>query len=213
MNQQDAQILTNNLYFTVFNCSTSFGRSIFPSSGALSSKLYHTVGTFVQAILAISSYNLNSLSKILVCGADDTIIILDLCLCQFLLDLFLFFWGGDIVFCGVYFIISDLVYFVDWNIVTLNGRSIVMMFLLEWMSLLFMGFFFNISSLIILYSDDNIFDDLNIFRFILLVLMFVVSIMFLIVSSNVISILLGWDGLGLVSFLLVIYIRAGESSC
>jgi NADH-ubiquinone oxidoreductase chain 5 len=30
--------------------------------------------------------------------------------------------------------------------------------------------------------------------------MFVVSIMFLIVSLNMISILLGWDGLGLVSF-------------
>jgi NADH:ubiquinone oxidoreductase subunit 2 (subunit N) len=35
--------------------------------------------------------------------------------------------------------------------------------------------------------------------------MFVVSIMFLIVRPNVISILLGWDGLGLVSYLLVIY--------
>jgi NADH-ubiquinone oxidoreductase chain 5 len=34
--------------------------------------------------------------------------------------------------------------------------------------------------------------------------MFVVST-FLIVSSNVISILLGWNGLGLVSYLLVIY--------
>ena len=35
--------------------------------------------------------------------------------------------------------------------------------------------------------------------------MFVVSIMFLIVSANVISILLGSYGLGLVSYLLVIY--------
>jgi NADH-ubiquinone oxidoreductase chain 5 len=35
--------------------------------------------------------------------------------------------------------------------------------------------------------------------------MFVVSIMFLIARPNVISILLGWDGLGLVSYLLVIY--------
>jgi NADH-ubiquinone oxidoreductase chain 5 len=68
-----------------------------------------------------------------------------------------------------------------------------------------MGFVFIISSLVILYSDDYMFGDLNIFRFILLVLMFVVSMMFLIVSPNIISILLGWDGLGLVSYLLVIY--------
>jgi NADH-ubiquinone oxidoreductase chain 5 len=36
-------------------------------------------------------------------------------------------------------------------------------------------------------------------------MMFVVSIIFLIISPNVTSILLGWDGLGLVSYLLVIY--------
>nr|YP_009350462.1 NADH dehydrogenase subunit 5 [Macrotermes carbonarius]AQP27099.1 NADH dehydrogenase subunit 5 [Macrotermes carbonarius] len=89
--------------------------------------------------------------------------------------------------------------------VALNGSSVVMTFLFDWMSLLFMGFVFIISSLVILYSDDYMFGDLNIFRFILLVLMFVVSMMFLIVSPNMISILLGWDGLGLVSYLLVIY--------
>nr|YP_009351372.1 NADH dehydrogenase subunit 5 [Foraminitermes rhinoceros]AQP29421.1 NADH dehydrogenase subunit 5 [Foraminitermes rhinoceros] len=100
---------------------------------------------------------------------------------------------------------SDLVYFIDWNIITLNGSSVIMTFLFDWMSLLFMGFVFIISSLVILYSDDYMFGDLNISRFIMLVLMFVISMMFLIISPNVISILLGWDGLGLVSYLLVIY--------
>nr|AQP26605.1 NADH dehydrogenase subunit 5 [Kemneritermes sarawakensis] len=94
---------------------------------------------------------------------------------------------------------------MDWNIITLNGSSVIMTFLFDWMSLLFMGFVFIISSLVILYSDDYMFGDLNIVRFILLVLMFVVSMMFLIISPNIISILLGWDGLGLVSYLLVIY--------
>nr|YP_009351437.1 NADH dehydrogenase subunit 5 [Termes comis]AQP29596.1 NADH dehydrogenase subunit 5 [Termes comis] len=94
---------------------------------------------------------------------------------------------------------------MDWNIITLNGSSVIMTFLFDWMSLLFMGFVFIISSLVILYSDDYMSGDLNIIRFILLVLMFVVSMMFLIISPNVISILLGWDGLGLVSYLLVIY--------
>jgi NADH-ubiquinone oxidoreductase chain 5 len=69
-----------------------------------------------------------------------------------------------------------------------------MTFLFDSMSLLFMGFVFIISSLVILYSDDYMFGDLNIIRFITLVLMFVISIIFLIVSPNVISILLGWDG-------------------
>ena len=49
------------------------------------------------------------------------------------------------------------------------------------------------------------FGDLNIVRFIMLVLMFVISITFLIISPNIISILLGWDGLVLVSYLLVMW--------
>jgi len=55
------------------------------------------------------------------------------------------------------------------------------------------------------------FGGVNIVWFILLVLMFVVSIMFLIISPNVISILLRWDGLGLVSCLLVISYQKGRS--
>nr|YP_006504007.1 NADH dehydrogenase subunit 5 [Drepanotermes sp. SLC-2012]AFM92507.1 NADH dehydrogenase subunit 5 [Drepanotermes sp. SLC-2012] len=123
----------------------------------------------------------------------------------FISFIFLFLLGWFCCLGGVYFIMNDLVYFIDWNIITLNGSSVIMTFLFDWMSLLFMGFVFIISSLVILYSDDYMFGDLNLVRFIMLVLMFVVSMMFLIISPNVISILLGWDGLGLVSYLLVIY--------
>jgi hypothetical protein len=46
-----------------------------------------------------------------------------------------------------------------------------------------MGFVFIISSLVILYSDDYMFGNLNIIRFIILVLMFI-SIIFLIVFPS-----------------------------
>ena len=45
----------------------------------------------------------------------------------------------------------------------------------------------------------------NINRFIYLVLLFVISITFLIIRPNIIIILLGWDGLSLVSYCSVIY--------
>lgn len=123
----------------------------------------------------------------------------------FISFVFLFLLGWLCCLLGFYFVLCDLVYFVDWNIIRLNGSSVVMTFLFDWMSLLFMGFVFIISSLVILYRDDYMFGDLNIVRFIILVLMFVVSMMFLIIRPNVIRILLGWDGLGLVSYCLVIY--------
>nr|URX54403.1 NADH dehydrogenase subunit 5 [Cryptotermes havilandi] len=123
----------------------------------------------------------------------------------FISFIFLFFSGVFLFISGFYFVLNDLVYFVEWDVITLNSSSVVMTFLFDWMSLVFTGFVFFISSLVILYSDDYMHGDLNINRFILLVLMFVLSMMFLIVSPNMISILLGWDGLGLVSYCLVIY--------
>jgi uncharacterized membrane protein len=69
----------------------------------------------------------------------------------------------------------------------------------------------NQSSLFIFYRDEYIHGDLNINRFILMVLIFVVSVMFLIIRPNIISISLGWDGLGLVSYCLVIYYQNVKS--
>nr|URX54091.1 NADH dehydrogenase subunit 5 [Neotermes sp. 3 AB-2022a] len=129
---------------------------------------------------------------------------LSLSIC-FISFIFLLISGVLLFFGGFYFVLNDLIYFIEWDIITLNSGSVVMTFLLDWMSLSFMGFVFFISSLVILYSEDYMHGDLNINRFILLVLMFVLSMMFLIISPNMISILLGWDGLGLVSYCLVIY--------
>ena len=46
---------------------------------------------------------------------------------------------------------------------TLNGGSVIMTFLFDWMSLLFMWFIFIIYSLVILYNDVCMFGDFNIF--------------------------------------------------
>jgi hypothetical protein len=70
----------------------------------------------------------------LVCGASDIASMLDLCLCLFVLsDLFSCFFWVDFVAFEVFFIINDLVYFIDWNIITLNGRStsIIITFLFD----------------------------------------------------------------------------------
>nr|UPX88082.1 NADH dehydrogenase subunit 5 [Aedeomyia squamipennis] len=111
----------------------------------------------------------------------------------------------------LYFILNDMIYFIEWEIISLNSVSIVMTFLFDWMSLMFMSFVLLISSLVIFYSDQYMSEDMNINRFILLVLMFVFSMMMLIISPNLISILLGWDGLGLVSYCLVIYFQNVKS--
>nr|YP_010037294.1 NADH dehydrogenase subunit 5 [Acidiella diversa]QQW48070.1 NADH dehydrogenase subunit 5 [Acidiella diversa] len=109
------------------------------------------------------------------------------------------------------FLLNDFCLFLEWEVVSLNSSSIVMTFLFDWMSLLFMSFVLLISSLVIYYSKEYMMGDVNINRFIMLVLMFVLSMMLLIISPNLISILLGWDGLGLVSYCLVIYFQNVKS--
>lgn len=93
----------------------------------------------------------------------------------------------------------------------INSSSFVMTFIFDWMSLLFMSFVLFISGMVIYYSREYIRGDLYLNRFILLVVIFVVSIILLIISPNLIRILLGWDGLGLVSYCLVIYYQNVKS--
>nr|YP_004021123.1 NADH dehydrogenase subunit 5 [Micadina phluctainoides]BAJ24524.1 NADH dehydrogenase subunit 5 [Micadina phluctainoides] len=112
---------------------------------------------------------------------------------------------------GFYFIMNSLVYFIEYELFMFNGSQIVMTLLFDWMSLIFMSFVLFISSLIIYYSSEYMLNDKFINRFVILLLMFIFSMMFMIISPNLISILLGWDGLGLVSYCLVIYYQNVKS--
>lgn len=62
-----------------------------------------------------------------------------------------------------------------------------------------------ISSIIIFYRSEYISHDNFKNRFFYLVFFFILSILLIILSPNLISILIGWDGLGLISYCLVIY--------
>ena len=68
-----------------------------------------------------------------------------------------------------------------------------------------------ISISVFTFSTSYINFDKYYTRFHFLLLSFVASIVLLIISPNLISILLGWDGLGISSYLLVIYYRRRKS--
>nr|ALO70725.1 NADH deshydrogenase subunit 5 [Nargus velox] len=114
-------------------------------------------------------------------------------------------------FFSLNFMILDYSLILEYQILNINSTEIFMSFFFDWMSLLFMSFVLFISSMVINYSEEYMLGDLNIKRFIYLVCMFVLSMMLLIISPNLISILLGWDGLGLVSYCLVIYYQNSKS--
>jgi NADH-ubiquinone oxidoreductase chain 5 len=90
--------------------------------------------------------------------------------------------------------------------------SIIIILIFDWISLIFIGLVIFVSSIVLFYRTFYIAGDKFLTRFIYIVYLFVVSIIFIIISPNIISILLGWDGLGLVSYCLVIYYQNIKSA-
>nr|QRW36300.1 NADH dehydrogenase subunit 5 [Graptodytes varius] len=129
----------------------------------------------------------------------------------FISFMFLFLFSILLFIMGLKFLLMDFIMIIEWDLFSINSNMVVMSILLDWMSLMFMGLVLFISSMVIFYSEEYMLGDLNINRFIMLVLMFVFSMILLIISPNLISILLGWDGLGLVSYCLVIYYQNEKS--
>nr|UXW93471.1 NADH dehydrogenase subunit 5 [Blasticotoma sp. 'minuta'] len=131
-----------------------------------------------------------------------------------IIKLWSFFLGGmGVLFSlmGLKFKIYDIVYLMEWSILKLNSMNIEFILLVDWLMLIFMGLVLMISSMVLLYSIFYLMGDSNLLRFIMLIILFVMSMILLIVSPNLISILLGWDGLGLISYCLVIYYQNVKS--
>nr|UYA97350.1 NADH dehydrogenase subunit 5 [Megacopta cribraria] len=133
-------------------------------------------------------------------------------LCYYIFwSILLFLFGSFMFILGLYFILNDYSVFMDWEVYSLNSVSLYMTFLFDWMTLFFMGCVLYISSMVVFYSGSYMSSDIFKLRFLMLVLLFVMSMMFLVISPNLVSILLGWDGLGLVSYCLVIYFQNMKS--
>nr|AKN01357.1 NADH dehydrogenase subunit 5 [Ptilomera tigrina] len=124
---------------------------------------------------------------------------------------FLFLFGLIMVMTGLYLLYNDIVYMMDWEFLSVNSMLMTLTFIFDWMSMFFCGCVFFISSMVVLYSHSYMYDDENKVRFLYLVLMFILSMFMMIMSPNLISILIGWDGLGLVSYCLVIYFQNFKS--
>nr|YP_009255527.1 NADH dehydrogenase subunit 5 [Grimothea gregaria]AND82241.1 NADH dehydrogenase subunit 5 [Grimothea gregaria] len=126
----------------------------------------------------------------------------------------LFLLCGSImsIILSIYELMFSKCYIIEWEIISLNSSVIEVCYIFDWMALMFLGFVLFISSMVLYYSGSYMGGDYNINRFIYLVLAFVFSMGILIISPNLISILLGWDGLGLVSYALVIYYQNEKSA-
>lgn len=153
--------------------------------------------------LEILLYYKSSLNKTITCGVNISSIMLmfTYIMIIFVIPLLL----RLILLINNSFIMLDipLVIFISFNL------SINIM--IDWISIFFLSTVIFISRIIIIFSYYYITKPEQ-KQFLLLLIIFVTSIRILILRNNLFLILLGWDGLGLTSYILVIYYQNFDSA-
>jgi len=116
-----------------------------------------------------------------------------------------------LVFSLFYFVEQSSVYLFDWELFSVFGVSFFFPVLLDKISLLFSSVVVLISFSVMLFTVTYMSGDSNLEYFIYMVVLFVLSMNFLIFIPHLFILLLGWDGLGLTSYILVIYYQNDSS--
>nr|YP_001936218.1 NADH dehydrogenase subunit 5 [Buthus occitanus]ACA66072.1 NADH dehydrogenase subunit 5 [Buthus occitanus] len=127
-------------------------------------------------------------------------------------------WSKLLLFlCMLFFFLSfssfknNFTYMFSYSFSNISSANLEFILLLDWISLTFAATVLFISSMVLFFSDEYMIEEKHKNRFILLLLFFVLSMLLFILSPNLMSLLLGWDGLGLVSYCLVIYYQNPRS--
>nr|YP_010118111.1 NADH dehydrogenase subunit 5 [Sogatella kolophon]QPN54205.1 NADH dehydrogenase subunit 5 [Sogatella kolophon] len=125
---------------------------------------------------------------------------------------FFFFMFFFIFFIfGLYYHLFNMSMLLYYNFLVFNSCNFSFVFMLDWLSFMFLSVVFLISGCVFLYSLGYMNGDHYITRFYFLVFLFVLSMFFLIVMPDLMCLILGWDALGLVSYCLVIYYQSENS--
>nr|BBO25454.1 NADH dehydrogenase subunit 5 [Pronodularia japanensis] len=102
-------------------------------------------------------------------------------------------------------------YLIEWQFFFLCGVDWTLPIIVDYTSVVFSCFVCLISGSVSLFSVSYMGGEIFIRRFMLLIMGFVGSMNLLIFVPSLITVLLGWDGLGIVSFALVIYYQNKKS--
>nr|UXW90886.1 NADH dehydrogenase subunit 5 [Succineidae gen. n. sp. z RM-2021] len=117
-----------------------------------------------------------------------------------------------LIFCSMMnFLFSLSVYMVEFQLSSILTMNLSFSIILDWISVSFCFIVLLISFSVFWFASMYMSSDYYFYRFIWLLLSFVISMLLLIFSSSFFFLLLGWDGLGITSFLLIIYYQSYDS--
>ena len=111
----------------------------------------------------------------------------------------------------IYVVINNNLILINWEILGFNSLNIIINIIIDLKGIVLSCIVLFISANVLYFSNYYIEEEVFKVRFILIVILFVISINILIFIPHLITILLGWDGLGISSFVLVIYYQNSKS--
>ena len=103
------------------------------------------------------------------------------------------------------FWISNTYIFFSWELICVNRVPIDFPLSFDFMSLLFLAVIFWVSHSVILFSRSYIRHDETYNRFYYLLILFIISIVIFVLVPHLLALFLGWDGLGIRRFLLILH--------
>lgn len=112
---------------------------------------------------------------------------------------------------GLEFFIISKALIIEWRFYEKSILRIRFIIYMDWISFIFFSRVSFISRAVLLFRGSYIRRDSRIRLFLFLVLAFITRIFFIVFRLNLVRIILGWDGLGIVSYVLVIYYKNEKS--
>nr|AKM99602.1 NADH dehydrogenase subunit 5 [Eleutherocaulis alte] len=100
---------------------------------------------------------------------------------------------------------------LEYSIASMSSCDFSLVFIFDYMSITFSMVVILISFCVFLFASEYMSHDYFYNRFILVLFLFVASMNVLIFSGSIFILLLGWDGLGLTSFVLIVYYQSEKS--
>nr|YP_009232218.1 NADH dehydrogenase subunit 5 [Buccinum pemphigus]AMA20985.1 NADH dehydrogenase subunit 5 [Buccinum pemphigus] len=126
-------------------------------------------------------------------------------------SMFLLIYSVCLFPVSMMFIMMNYNIILEWSIFQMSSCAMTFMFILDPISLSFSNVVCLISGCVMLFSSSYMSHDPFLKRFVWLVMLFVLSMNLLVFIPSLPALLLGWDGLGIVSFALVIYYQNMKS--
>lgn len=91
----------------------------------------------------------------------------------------------------------------NWHWMTINSIKLTISFKIDYFSILFLSVALYVTWSIIQFSSWYIHSDPNINRFIKYLILFLITILILTSANNLFQLFIGWEGVGIISFLLI----------